>query len=283
MNSLVEHGIYGNHSVWQHLLNDLNNNRLAHAYLFFGIKGCGKALTARYFIKHILQADNILAKRIDDNNFLDLLYISKEDKNEITIDTIRKTHDFFNQTAAEGKQKFVIIDEAEDLNANAANALLKILEEPKLNTHIFLISHARNKIIPTIRSRCRIIKFSPLTKSEMSHICEIEKYKELEDFIAGSPGMLKLCEAADALNMYKKLLNQIEQNDIIAFNKFADAIVKNSIQWKLTQDLTLYIATRLKEIDAYDQIINLFRENEIYNLEKKQILLQALSLLKQKL
>lgn len=279
MNSLIEYSLRGNHSVWQNLINDHLNNRISHAYFFTGPKGIGKCLTAKLYIKHLLAADEVLSKRIDDNDFTDLLYISKQDKNEITIDDIRKTYNFFNQTPAECKYKFVIIDGAEDLNLNAANALLKVLEEPKNNTHLFLISHAPYKLIATIRSRCREMKFKAIS--------DIALGSELEDFIAGSPGLEKLCEELDALKIYNQLLDLIKDDAIIAFNKFSDPLVKNHQKWSLVKNLLIFIVTRnIKNVDSkidseawfkvYDKMQERFNEEEIYNLDRKQILLLSL-------
>ncbi len=273
MNSLVEYNLRGNHSVWQNLINDHLNNRIAHAYLFCGPYGIGKHLTAKLYIKYILNADEVLSKRIDNNDFIDLLYISKQDKNEISIDLIRKTHSFFNQTPAEGKHKFVIIDVAEDLNLNSSNALLKILEEPKENTHLFLISHAPYKLLATIRSRCRIIKFKPLSDTSLR--------SDLEDFIAGSPGRAKICEELDALKLYNQLSELIKNNDILVFNKLADTLNKNNQQWELTKDLLVFIVRTLiksnpKLFNTYDYLNTAFKDTDIYSLDRKQILLSAL-------
>ncbi|MCT4634929.1 MAG: AAA family ATPase [Rickettsiales bacterium] len=279
MGSLIEYNLRGNHSVWRNLINDHLNNRMSHAYFLTGPKGLGKSLTAKLYIKHILNADDVLSKRIDNNDFTDLLYISKQDKNEITIDEIRKAYNFFNQTPAESNYKFVIIDGAEDLNLNAANALLKVLEEPKNNTHLFLISHAPYKLIATIKSRCREIKFKPLA--------DIALGTELEDFIAGSIGREKLCEELDAFKIYNQLLDLIKNDDILAFNKFADPIAKTPQKWNLVKDLLIFIINRnIKTIDnkedsekwfqVYDKLQKRISESEIYNLDKKQVLLLAL-------
>lgn len=286
MNSLVEYNLCGNHSVWQQLISDATNNRIAHAYLFAGPAGIGKATTAKTYIKYILRADKVLESRIDKNEFSDLLYISKADKSEITIDSIRMAYNFFNQTAGEGKYKFVIIDDAETLNGNASNALLKILEEPKPNTYIFLISNAAYNLIATIRSRCRIIKFSPLTVNQLQSLpVDINKYSELQDFIAGSPGKIELCEELDALSLFNKLNGLIQDLDILEFNKFTANLAKNDKQWNLVKSLLIFIicqniknSTKKNEalINSFDYIHKIFQEEDVYNLERKQVLLIAL-------
>lgn len=292
--------LYGHNEAWKILTNDYLNNHLAHAYLLAGPKGIGKFSTSKEYIKYLLGANEVLSKRIENNSFLDLLYIAKQDKNEITIDCIRKAVNFFNQTPSEGKYKFVIIDGADDLNRNAANALLKILEEPTKNTHIFLISHLPYKLLPTIRSRCRIIKFNPLDNQALNKITNHDS-SELEDFIAGSPGRAILADELDSLNLYYKLIELIENNDITAFNKFTSSIAKDNKLWDLISNLLLYLVSDCIKISSnnfiqkdskqdalikiaqnktterwfifYDQLKESLLQTEIYNLDRKQLLL----------
>lgn len=260
MDSLIEYRQACNHP----LLNEIKNNRLAHAYLFSGSKEVDKVITAKNFIKHIIKADNVTAKKIDEDNFLDLLYITKQQKNEITIDAIRVAQDFFYQTGAEGKHKFVIIDLIDDLNINASNALLKILEEPCQNTHLFLVSNGFYKVLPTIRSRCRIIRFNPVK-----------------------------CLANDNA-LYDQIKKLILEYNIVAFNKFADNLGKNfSQQWDDVKDLILVILSEFIKKSAagkleswfilYDELNKLFADEAIYNLDRKQVLLIAIESIKEKL
>ncbi len=253
------------HQACNHpLLSEIKNNRLAHAYLFSGPKETNQVITAKNFIKAIIKADSVAAKRIDEDDFLDLLYITKQQKNEITIDAIRAAQDFFYQTSAEGKHKFVIIDLVEDLNVNAANALLKILEEPSQNTHLFLISNGFYKVLPTIRSRCRIIRFNPVN----------DKFENNE--------------------LYDQIKQLILEFNIIAFNKFADNLgKKSSQQWNDIKDLILVILSEFIKKSAaakldswfniYDDLNKLFTCEAIYNLDRKQVLLISIQSIKEKL
>ena len=294
--------LYGNNEAWQLLVNDFLSNKLAHAYLLTGPSGIGKFSMVKEYIKYLLQANEVLIKRIDEGNFPDLLYISKQEKNDITIDMIRKANEFFSQTPLEVKYKFVIIDNAEDLNRNAANALLKILEEPTKNTHIFLISHAPSRLLPTIRSRCRIIKFHPLKERELEQVVGGNKFVGLENFIAGSPGRAIICNELSVDKLYKQLIELIKSDDLIVFNKFADSIIKQPQQRQLLLELIIYLLLNciklitnssdqeeqnsLTEIaktksseawfNLYDQFLLSLNQTEIYNLDKKQLLLFTL-------
>jgi DNA polymerase-3 subunit delta' len=83
-------------------------------------------------------------------------------KSAITVDEVRRAGHFFSQTSGTGSWRIVIIDPADDLNRNAANAILKILEEPPKRAMFLVLSHAPGKLLPTIRSRCLPLKLNPL-------------------------------------------------------------------------------------------------------------------------
>ena len=95
---------------------------------------------------------------------------TKKYKNNIIINQIRELESFIYQFSFDGSPKFIIIDSSDDLNINSANALLKILEEPKKKIYIILISHHLSKLLPTIRSRCIKFKFSKPTAEQFNEI-----------------------------------------------------------------------------------------------------------------
>src|SRR5690606_7660511 len=81
---------------------------------------------------------------------------------EIVVAHVRRAIDFLLMTPAEGGWRIVIVDHAEEMNASAANALLKILEEPHARTLLLIVAHAPGRLLPTIRSRCRRLDMPPL-------------------------------------------------------------------------------------------------------------------------
>jgi len=89
-------------------------------------------------------------------------------RKEITVDAVRGIKSFFGLSAADGGRRVVIVDSADEMNRNAANAILKELEEPPANTTLLLVSHHPSKLLPTIRSRCRELRLSPLTESQIA-------------------------------------------------------------------------------------------------------------------
>lgn len=307
---MLEYNLYGNHQVWHKLVNDSLTGRLAHAYLFSGPKGIGKASIAKNFIKLLLGADQNLAKRIDQNNYLDLLIIDKQDKNEIGVDKVRNALNFLGQTPHEGDKKFLIIDSTDDLNSNSANALLKVLEEPRPNTYIFLIAHSFGRVLATIKSRTRIIKFSPLSKQDLKLIVKNENYLSLfEDFIAGSAVKALELDRNELGALYLKLLDFIETSNISSLNKLLETNLKSN--WESISELVTFIISRCikikakcgskidpiedqiltniansKALETWFKIFDLWRksieETEIYNLDKKQILILTLENIRNK-
>ena len=83
-------------------------------------------------------------------------------RNEIVVDDVREIGTFLHLTAAEGGWRVVIVDGADAMNRNAGNALLKILEEPPQRALLLIVAHSPGRLLPTIRSRCRQMKLSPL-------------------------------------------------------------------------------------------------------------------------
>jgi len=154
--------LIGFNQIKSTLLNSYQTQKLHHAILLHGKKGIGKASFAAELTKEILGKSAI---------YPDLLLIEKEaEKKEITVDKIRKIADFSNQTSAISANKFILIDSACELNKAASNALLKILEEPRPNNFLILISHNLNRVLPTIRSRCQIAKIPDLSLRDFTEI-----------------------------------------------------------------------------------------------------------------
>jgi DNA polymerase-3 subunit delta' len=209
--------LIGFESIKSTLLNAYSNKKLHHAILLNGKKGIGKASFAKEIVLEILgeipEAKNALHP--------DLLLIEKEaEKREITVDKIRKIADFLNQTAAISPNKFIIINSACELNKSAANALLKILEEPHPNNFLILVSHNLSQVLPTIKSRCQILKISDLT---FENFCQIlrrkkptisdEELKFLSDICDNSPAEA-INIGSDITRLYELLLNSFKEKKI---------------------------------------------------------------------
>lgn len=187
--------LFGQEAAEQAFLTAYASDRLHHGWLLTGPQGVGKATLAWRIARFLLatppveedglfgapppptslhidpdhpvshrmaaQAEPGLAaitRSLNDNGRL---------RNEIVVDDIRKLNKFFGLSATDGGRRVVIVDSADEMNVSAANALLKMLEEPPARTTLLLISHQPSRLLPTIRSRCRTLRLSPLSQADM--------------------------------------------------------------------------------------------------------------------
>ena len=170
--------------IEQYLNRAIQQNRLAHCYLFLGPEGVGKFEFALRFAQALNcergnfppcqecpDCRQILAFNHPD---LHILSVGKEEK-QIKIGAVRDFQTQLFYRAFQGKWKVGIIRQAEKLTIQAMNALLKILEEPPANTSLILTSSNRSRLLPTVVSRSQIIRFSPLEDSEIISWLKQEK------------------------------------------------------------------------------------------------------------
>jgi len=170
------------HEIQEGALADgLRGGRMHHAWLLAGAKGLGKATLAYRFARRALGAPNAgarpldvapdapVARRIAAQAHPDLFVLRRglnergKPRREIVVDDARALGQFFSLAPSEGGMRVAIIDAVDDLNANAANAILKTLEEPPARSVLLLVCHAPGAILPTIRSRCRRLALRPLS------------------------------------------------------------------------------------------------------------------------
>ncbi len=171
------------------------SGRLAHAWLITGPRGVGKATLAYRFARYVLSGgdaqggglfgDAPTGLGIDEESDTfrlaragshpDLLAIErgwddkrKKRRGEIVIGDVRKVPAFLAMTPALGGWRVVVIDAAEEMNRNAANAVLKAIEEPPPRALILMVSHAPGRLLPTIRSRCSRLAVPPLDEDTVS-------------------------------------------------------------------------------------------------------------------
>lgn len=161
--------------VWQQYLGLLASERMPHAIMLAGPKGIGKAHVALALAHYVLCASPVMGvpcgkcrgcQLNQAATHPDLLEVApEEDSKTIKVDQIRTLTESMSKTAQQGGFKVVVLQPAEAMNANAANALLKTLEEPANKTLLILISHAPFSVLPTIRSRCQL-KMLPMPARE---------------------------------------------------------------------------------------------------------------------
>lgn len=168
------------------------SRKVHHAWLLAGPKGVGKSSFARDAARRILAEaagppfdlpsletpdDHPIVKLTVAGSHPDMRWVQRLPKEkgeglarDITVDQIRGLGEFLGMTAALSMWRVMVIDSMDDMNKEASNALLKILEEPPANTIFFLVSHAPGRLLPTIRSRCRRLDFETLPHDAMTSI-----------------------------------------------------------------------------------------------------------------
>ena len=164
--------LVGQDHIVRTLKNAIENDRIAHAYLFVGPRGTGKTSTARLFAK-ALNAEGGPKVEIDDSNeisqsimngsCMDVIEIDGASNN--SVDQIRSLREECQYAPAQCTYKIYIIDEVHMLTTAAFNALLKTLEEPPAHVKFFFATTEAHKILPTIVSRCQRFEFRPISES----------------------------------------------------------------------------------------------------------------------
>ncbi len=184
----------------QAILNLINAGNVPHAMIFAGPKGIGKSTfafrVARALFKNgtsdsaqdsmfgdmpaeltnlKVASDDPVFSKVASGGHPDLLTIGRAidvkkgtKKNNLDVETARKVAPFLRMTSSDGGWRVVIVDDADTMNRNAQNAMLKILEEPPSNALLILVCHRLGAMIPTIRSRCRVLNFDALNKEELA-------------------------------------------------------------------------------------------------------------------
>jgi DNA polymerase-3 subunit delta' len=169
--------------------------KLHHAWLLAGPKGVGKWTFAHAVARRVLADaagpsfdlpgietpdDHPIVKLIEAGSHPDMRWLERLPKEkgeglarDITVDQVRGLGEFMSMTAGLSPWRVAVIDSMDELNREASNALLKMLEEPPPNTLFFLVSHAPGRLLPTIRSRCRRVDFQKLDDDAMTSILEV--------------------------------------------------------------------------------------------------------------
>lgn len=163
------------------LRRSLRTGKTAHSYLFEGVSGCGRKKTALALIQamfcDVLPDDACgncpSCRKVKSGNHSDIHFIEPlPDKRDISIEQLRDLQRELSLRPYEAPRKACIIDPAERMSVNAANSLLKTLEEPPGNALIILLTENAGMLLPTIRSRCQLIHFSHLSPEHVRMLLE---------------------------------------------------------------------------------------------------------------
>lgn len=206
----MEEKILGHNKAVQWLKGIHDNKRWSHAYLFCGPAMIGKTLVARY------ASELITGKPFNENN-PDVLSIGQDEETDsLSVEEVRRVRDFLSLKPYSSDRQVVIVENADQMSDEAANAFLKTLEEPN-SAIIFLITHSRSSVPETILSRCQVISFSPLNSSEVEqYLKQFKLKKESQDFLvrasAGRPGWAKKAIEDKVVERLKKYTEMIRES-----------------------------------------------------------------------
>jgi DNA polymerase-3 subunit delta' len=293
--------------------------RLHHAWLLVGPEGVGKATFAYRAARRLLGApplegqgalasspDHPASRQMLARSHPDLLVLERvgEDgkpRKVIPVDEARRLGEFFSKSPASAPHRVAIVDAADDLNPNAANALLKTLEEPPPKGVLFLVSHSPGRLLPTIRSRCRRLVFRPpgveATAAWIQRRFDLDEESalRLSAMAGGAPGRALTLAAAGALDIddaARALLQSLPQVDEAAalaivdrfrggegaqafsllFDRLADQVHRTSL-WKLSEGR----GALDRWAQAWEMLQRLPREVEALNLDRADAFFTALA------
>lgn len=320
-------GLIGHDDAEATLLDAFRSERFHHAWIVGGPRGIGKATLAfrfaRFAFSHpdrfsppVMAAETLavdpqspVSRKVATGAHPDILHLRRplnektgRFRTELTVDEVRRTVSFFGSTASGGNWRVCIVDAADDMNANAANALLKILEEPPPHSVFFVLSHAPGRLLPTIRSRCRRLNLKPLDADMVS--AGIDRLvpdhglgpadRELVARLSGGSLrralQLVLTGGLDLARLFDRLVAGLPDVDTEALHGFADFAAANGSDdaWALFYDLVSeHLHGRLRA-EAASGGQRLVRWSEVWektnravsdadalNLDRKQVVLSV--------
>lgn len=319
--------LFGHDDAERALLDSYRGGRIPHAWLIGGAPGIGKATLAyrmaRFVLAHpdpaatevknakslAVPNDNPAARRIASEAHPDLLVLERtlNDKGKlgqnIEVDNVRRSVAFFGSTAGEGGWRVAVIDTVEDLNRSSANALLKVLEEPPALCLLLLVSHTPERLLSTIRSRCRRLQLRPLTDAQVAQAAAVALGRDPAD-----PQLLQAVDAAEGsvgraigliddktLALRQKVLDllaQLPEPDPRALHVLGDAMggVERQTLAAFMDIVNGWLAARLNTgaqdtsrlarlAHAWDKVNGAARDVETYNLERKPLVFAVFGLL----
>jgi DNA polymerase III subunit delta' len=323
--------LFGHREAETAVLNAYRSGRIPHAWLIGGPAGIGKATLAYRMARFVLAHRNPLAPKVQQAGTLavdrsdpvarhvaagahgGLLTLERtlNDKGVlrtmIVVDQTRETISFFGSTAAVEGWRVCIVDTVDELNPNAANALLKILEEPPQQSLFLLVSHAPARVLPTILSRCRKLALRPLATSDV-----IRAAAGAADIALDDPALTEAAEAAegsvaraltllggDAVKLHARtaaLLASLPRVDPRELHALGDALGGSDrvALAAFIDSVDRWVSERLRADDAnananlprlarlaevWEKINRAARDTAEYNLERKPLVFSVFGLL----
>ncbi|WP_324827387.1 DNA polymerase III subunit delta' [Qipengyuania zhejiangensis] len=289
--------LLGHDDAWHQWRDAMGGGRMHHAWLLAGRKGVGKASFA------LAAARELVGASPGQENHPDIHWLThgpKDDKEErkradgkpfelarsIRIAQIRALQQRLTTRPTAGSRRAIVIDPSDDLERNAANALLKSLEEPPVGTFFLLVAHSPARLLPTIRSRCRVLRFPTVESDQMDRLlAELAPAADMatrEAAIAasaGSPGAalsFVQLELGQAAGLMRRILDQGDP-DFSQRGKLAAAIGGRPDRARLQAILDLARAALSERLDtggdprplieAHSEMVRLSAEQPTYNFD----------------
>ena len=311
---------FGHVDAEQVLLSAYRSGRFPHAWLFSGPRGIGKATLAYRLARFILaypdatelpactatslhvDPQHPVARRIAAQAHGDLLVLERtinektnKLRQDIQVDDVRRSVTFFGSTPGEGGWRIAIVDAVDELNREGANALLKVLEEPPQRAVLLLVSHSPGRVLPTIRSRCRLLSLRPLASADVARAAAAAvgrdpAHAEVVAASAAAEGSVRRAldlldgDALELRNGVLALLERLPVMDPHALHALGDRIYGTDPATLATfvETVNGWLASRLtrpsQDTAALDRIANIWemfnqtaRDVETFNLERKPL------------
>src|SRR5579862_6116825 len=321
--------LFGHREAETALLTAYRSGRIPHAWLIGGPQGIGKATLAyrmaRFVLAHgqplapsvqsakdlAIDPDDAVARQVAASSHGGLLTLERTANDRgvmrtvITVDETRETISFFGSTAAVEGWRVCIVDTVDELNPNAANALLKTLEEPPRQSLFLLVSHAPGRVLPTILSRCRRLALRPLATTDV-----IKAVSRATGLASNDPALLEAAEAAegsvaraltllggDAVKLHQKtaallatlprvdprelhaLGDALGGSDKVALATFVDSIDRWVGARMRTQDPNADLPRLARLAEVWEKIGRAARDTAEYNLERKPLVFSVFGML----
>lgn len=301
-------------NAWKEWRSAMASARMHHGWILAGRQGLGKQDFANAAARELVAEDGVPQPDKDHPDILHLTHLPKDEKEErkkekgepfevkrnITVSQIRKMQQALTTRPTLGARRVVLIDPADDMEKSASNALLKSLEEPPVGTFFILLTHRPARLLPTIRSRCRIVNFPALSDEDLNAALERQMPQASSADIAvaiehsgGSPGNA-LTFLEEDLGKLAELFEQICQtgdSDLVLRasvvkasgqrpNRERIAAIIALMQTTLARGLVDHArAKQLAVIDAYHQLGVLAAQAPTYNFDTSLLLMEASGLL----
>ena len=334
--------LVGHEAAERAFLDAWATGRLSHAWLIAGRRGIGKATLAYRIARFVLGGGSAgggglfgdgpaglaadpagtLFRRVASGAHPDLCVVERAEpdakgarRKEIPVDAVREIAGFLALTPAEGGWRVVIVDAVDELNRSGANALLKVLEEPPARSLLMLICHAPGRLLPTIRSRCRLLTLRPLALQAAAGVLSRRRPALAEDealalarLADGSVGVALELADQGGLDLYREMLDLLggmPALDVPALHAFAERVGRSEEGTRTLGELfgvwlsgaavagfrgradevqagESELAARLlatagldRWLDVWEKTTQSFGRAEAVNLDRKQVVLNA--------